>query len=173
MRGSAGEMCGQQLQRKLGNGVIDLVPVNGDALAMAEVINGTADLACLATANVRATAAQPNASIREIAEVRSSASPNAQSRIAPTGSQGFDIVAPNWLGLYAPAQTTSDVARQLTAALARVQVDPGYAWGGDTNPEGAAADPFAYTQGSLLTPWQGRFNSGGYGVGYSLEPVAK
>ena len=37
-----------------------------------------------------------------------------------------------------------------------------------TNPEGAAADPFVYTQGSLLTPWQGRFNSGGYGGGYSV-----
>lgn len=38
---------------------------------------------------------------------------------------------------------------------------------GDLNEEGAAADPFAYTQGSLLTPWQGRFNSSGYGGGYS------
>jgi len=41
-------------------------------------------------------------------------------------------------------------------------------WGGDTNAAGAAADPFAYTQGSLLTPWQGRFNSSGYGGGYSV-----
>jgi hypothetical protein len=40
--------------------------------------------------------------------------------------------------------------------------------GGDTNPEGAAADPFAYTQGSLLTPWQGHFSSSGYGGGYSV-----
>ena len=43
----------------------------------------------------------------------------------------------------------------------------GYA-GDQTNPEGAAADPFVYTQGSLLTPWSGRFNSGGYGGGYSV-----
>ena len=40
--------------------------------------------------------------------------------------------------------------------------------GGDTNAAGAAADPFEYTQGSLLTPWQGHFNSQGYGGGYSV-----
>jgi hypothetical protein len=40
-------------------------------------------------------------------------------------------------------------------------------YGGDTNPSGAAYDPFAYTNGSLLTPWEGRFSSGGYGGGYS------
>src|SRR3954471_3600626 len=40
--------------------------------------------------------------------------------------------------------------------------------GGDMNPQGAAADPFAYTGGSLLTPWTGRFSSGGYGGGYSV-----
>lgn len=34
-------------------------------------------------------------------------------------------------------------------------------------PEYANDDPFAYTSGSLLTPWMGRFNSGGYGGGYS------
>jgi hypothetical protein len=39
--------------------------------------------------------------------------------------------------------------------------------GGDTNPAGAAQDPFDYTNGSLLTPWTGRFNSSGYGGGYS------
>ena len=31
--------------------------------------------------------------------------------------------------------------------------------GGDTNPAGAADDPFAYTHGSLLTPWEGHFNA--------------
>lgn len=40
--------------------------------------------------------------------------------------------------------------------------------GDDTNPEGAGDDPFAYTKGSLLTPWEGRFTyaggSGGSGV---------
>lgn len=51
----------------------------------------------------------------------------------------------------------------------------GYAPGGgmdagasDTNPAGAGADPFSYTQGSLLTPWQGHFSSTGYGGGYSV-----
>src|SRR5262252_3572416 len=45
----------------------------------------------------------------------------------------------------------------------------GYGGGyGDINPEGAAADPFGYTEGSLLTPWQGRFTSSGYGGGYNV-----
>jgi hypothetical protein len=37
-------------------------------------------------------------------------------------------------------------------------------YGGDINQQGATSDPFAYTQGSLLTPWEGRFESGGYGI---------
>lgn len=43
-------------------------------------------------------------------------------------------------------------------------------WGGDPsiNPVGAAYDPFAYTKGSLLTPWEGKFEykggDGGIGV---------
>lgn len=40
--------------------------------------------------------------------------------------------------------------------------------GGDINPQGAASDPLAYTEGSWYTPWQGRFNSSGYGGGYSV-----
>ena len=30
--------------------------------------------------------------------------------------------------------------------------------GGDINAAGAASDPFAYTKGSLLTPWEGKFS---------------
>lgn len=41
-------------------------------------------------------------------------------------------------------------------------------YGDDMNPQGAANDPFAYTGGSLLTPWEGHFNSQGYGGGYSV-----
>lgn len=40
--------------------------------------------------------------------------------------------------------------------------------GGDINPAGAADDPFAYTKGSLLTPWEGRFDSSGFGGGYAV-----
>lgn len=35
----------------------------------------------------------------------------------------------------------------------------------DTNPAGAESDPFAYTNGSLLTPWSGHFDSSKYAVG--------
>jgi hypothetical protein len=31
--------------------------------------------------------------------------------------------------------------------------------GGDMNPAGADSDPFAYTKGSLLTPWSGHFQA--------------
>ena len=46
-------------------------------------------------------------------------------------------------------------------------------YGGDINPQGAGSDPFAYTQGSLLTPWTGRFSSAGYGGGYSAPAYTK
>jgi hypothetical protein len=48
--------------------------------------------------------------------------------------------------------------------------------GADVNPEGAANDVFGYTQGSLLTPWAGRFDASGYdlggGGGYTAQAAA-
>jgi hypothetical protein len=44
----------------------------------------------------------------------------------------------------------------------------GGGYGGDINPAGAADDPFAYTKGSLLTPWEGHFDSSGFGGGYAV-----
>jgi hypothetical protein len=41
-------------------------------------------------------------------------------------------------------------------------------YGSDINPAGAADDPFAYTKGSLLTPWEGHFDSSGFGGGYAV-----
>jgi hypothetical protein len=37
--------------------------------------------------------------------------------------------------------------------------------GGDMNPEGEAYDPFGYTKGSLLTPWEGHFDGSKFGGG--------
>jgi hypothetical protein len=37
--------------------------------------------------------------------------------------------------------------------------------GSDMNDAGAADDPFAYTKGSLLTPWEGKFDGSKYGSG--------
>ena len=126
LRGSAAEMCGQQAQKKLG--MIDLASVNGEAIAVSEVINGTADLTCANAASVRSITSQSNSRIREIAEVRSTASPFARKiRVESTGAQGFDIVAPNWLGLFASPRLNADLARSLSAAVARVQADPAYA----------------------------------------------
>ena len=126
LRGSAAEMCGQQAQKKLG--MIDLASVNGEAIAVSEVINGTADLTCANAASVRSITSQSNSRIREIAEVRSTASPFARKiRVESTGAQGFDIVAPNWLGLFASPRLNADLARSLSAAVTRVQADPAYA----------------------------------------------
>jgi hypothetical protein len=46
--------------------------------------------------------------------------------------------------------------------------------GGDTNPAGADADPFAYTNGSLLTPWSGHFQAPpGSSGGFSAPAFSK
>jgi hypothetical protein len=42
----------------------------------------------------------------------------------------------------------------------------------DLNPAGAAADPFAYTGGSLLTPWTEEFSYSGPSGGYTPPEVA-
>jgi tripartite-type tricarboxylate transporter receptor subunit TctC len=128
LRGSPPEMCGQQFQKKFGAGLIELASVNGEAIAVSQVIDGTADLTCANTASVRPLASQPNSRFREIAEVRSTASPTARKlQVETTGAQGFDIIAPNWLGLFAPAGMSADLAQQLAAAVARLQDDPAYA----------------------------------------------
>ena len=94
---------------------------------MSEVNNGTADLTCASTAAIRSLISQPNSRLRELAEVRSTAAPDTQRiRLAPTGAQGFDIIAPNWLGLFAPAGVPVPALRQLSAALAALQKDPAY-----------------------------------------------
>jgi tripartite-type tricarboxylate transporter receptor subunit TctC len=77
---------------------------------------------------VRSMASRSNSPIREIAEVRSTASPFARKiQVESTGAQGFDIVAPNWLGLFASSRLNADLARSLSAAVARLQEDPAYA----------------------------------------------
>jgi tripartite-type tricarboxylate transporter receptor subunit TctC len=127
IRGSASEMCGQQLQNKFGGDLIELVPMNGDAPGMVAVSEGNADLICSSTISIRATASRANTRIREIAEVRSTASPFARKpQVGTSGTQGFDIVAPNWLGLFAPAGLSADLTRELSAAIARLQRDPAY-----------------------------------------------
>jgi hypothetical protein len=45
--------------------------------------------------------------------------------------------------------------------------------GFDVNPAGAGADPFAYTQGSLLTPWEKKFSYSGPSGGYSAPEIAE
>ena len=121
-------MCGQQLQRAFGADAVELVRVNADAAAVAEVANGNADITCSSAAATRPGAAQPNSQLREIAEIRMTASPAARKiQVEAAGSQGFNIVAPNWLGLFAPNGINPQAARQLSAAIAKVQADPAYA----------------------------------------------
>ena len=122
LRGSPAEQCGQQVLNKFGSDVVELVSVNGEALAMQEVQTGKADFTCGSTAAVRNIAGQQGSRITELAEVRSSASPLATpARIQAAGRQGFDLIAPNWLALFAPAGTSTDLTREISAALARLQ----------------------------------------------------
>lgn len=126
--GSPAELCGRQLQKKAGGNLITLVPVNGEGPAVAEVVNGNADLTCASTPPLRNMAQQPNAKVREIAEVRSTAVSSApKTRVGSTASQGYDIVAPNWLGLFGPAGLSAEARQQISAALLRVQEDPQFA----------------------------------------------
>jgi hypothetical protein len=73
--GSPTDICGQQALKKLGD-QIELVPVNGEALAVQAAISGTADLICTSSMAFRhMAAAQSNFPLKELAEVRWSASP--------------------------------------------------------------------------------------------------
>lgn len=65
----------------------------------------------------------------------------------------------------APPQNAMNYYDQSMPQGASVWQPPVYDDPNQTNPQGAAADPFAYTEGSLLTPWAGRFNSSGYDLG--------
>ena len=125
LKGSPSEMCALQLQSKFGADVFELVSFNGEAAAFTEVANGNADLTCGNTASMRGATSQPNSKVRELAEIRSTSSPLAQrNRAAVSGAQGFDIIAPNWLGLYAPAGLSADRIALLSQALVRMQSDP-------------------------------------------------
>ena len=116
LRGSASEMCGQQLQNKFGSDLIEHLSKNGEAAALVAVHGGDADLICTDTAIIRTMASQANSRIREIAEVRSTASPIARKvQVGTSGTQGFDIIAPNWLGLFAPAGLSADLTRELAS----------------------------------------------------------
>lgn len=126
--GSPEELCALQFKKKFGSDLVELISVNGSARAFQSVIEGSADITCSSTAIVRRMAASPGSGIREIAEVRWTASAIARkSPVEPAGPQGFDILAPNWLGLFAPAGTDPNVMRELSAAIAKLQADANFA----------------------------------------------
>jgi tripartite-type tricarboxylate transporter receptor subunit TctC len=127
--GSPTYICGQQALRKFGSDRIELVPVNGEALAVQALLDGKADLICTSTMAFRNMAAtQPNFAMKELAEVRWSASPSTETlRVQPVGPQGYDIVAPNWLGVFIAAAVDSDIKASIAAAIGRLQRNPAFA----------------------------------------------
>jgi tripartite-type tricarboxylate transporter receptor subunit TctC len=128
LRGSPAEMCGQQFKRTFGASLVDLLSTDGEAGAVKMVLDGAADVTCASTASVRAMAPALKGNIRELAEVRSTASPFAQRLgVDSTAAQGFDVIAPNWLGLFAPAGMDARLAREISAAIVTMQSDPSYA----------------------------------------------
>jgi tripartite-type tricarboxylate transporter receptor subunit TctC len=127
--GSPTDICGQQALKKLGSDRIELVPVNGEALAVNALMDGKVDLICTSTIAFRNMAArQPNFVLRELAEVRWSASPSTETlRVQPIGPQGFDIIAPNWLGVFIAAEVDHDIKESIASAIGRLQRNPAFA----------------------------------------------
>ena len=125
--GSPTDICGQQALKKLGDR-IDLVPVNGEALAVQAAISGSADLICTSSMAFRHMAAgQANFPLKELAEVRWSASPSTEAlRVQAVGPQGYDIIAPNWLGLFSSADVDNEARQALAAAVGRLQRNPAF-----------------------------------------------
>ena len=126
--GSPTDICGQQALRKLGDGQIELVPVNGEALAVQALMEGKADVICTSTMAFRNMAArQPNFPLKELAEVRWSASPSTEAlRVEATGPQGFDIIAPNWLGVFIAKEVERDMKEAFTMVINRIQRNPSF-----------------------------------------------
>jgi tripartite-type tricarboxylate transporter receptor subunit TctC len=127
-RGSPTDICGQQAVEKLGADVIDLVRVNGEALAVNAVFAGTADLVCTSTIALRSMAVgRPNFGLKELAEVRWSATPSTEAlRVPATGPQGYDITAPNWLAVFSAAEVSSNMRDTIAAAIGRLQRNPAF-----------------------------------------------
>jgi tripartite-type tricarboxylate transporter receptor subunit TctC len=120
--GGPSEMCGRQLAGNLGPNAAQLVTVPNEAGAVAAIANGQVDLICTNAANHRSGGIPK---LREIAEVRFSTSANARPAPVPVAAAtGFNIVAPNWLGLYAPNGTDAATVGQISSAMVRLQNDP-------------------------------------------------
>jgi tripartite-type tricarboxylate transporter receptor subunit TctC len=120
--GGPSEMCGRQIAANLGANSAQLVTVPNEAGAVAAIANGQVDLICTNAANHR-SGGTPK--LREIAEVRFSTSANARPAPVPVAAvTGFNIVAPNWLGLYAPTGTDAAMVGQISSAIVRLQNDP-------------------------------------------------
>jgi tripartite-type tricarboxylate transporter receptor subunit TctC len=126
--GSPTDICGQQVVQKLGAGAIELLRVNGEALAVQAGLEGRADLVCVSTIALRSmSAANPNFGLKELAEVRWSAAPSTEVlRVQPTGPQGYDIVAPNWLAVFASAEVSGGARETIAAAIGRLQRSPAF-----------------------------------------------
>ncbi len=124
--GSPTDICGRQALQKFGATEIELVRVNGEAVAVKAALDGAADLVCTSTIALRAMAAsQPNFGLKELAEVRWSATPSTEAlRVLATGPQGYDIVAPNWLAVFSAAEVSDSVREVIAAAIGRLQRRP-------------------------------------------------
>jgi tripartite-type tricarboxylate transporter receptor subunit TctC len=126
--GSPTDICGQQAVEKLGQDAIELSRVNGEALAMNGVLRGAADLVCTSAIALRnLTHANPSFGLKELAEVRWSATPSTEAlRVPATGPQGYDITAPNWLAVFSAAEVSTDIRETMAAAIGRLQRNPAF-----------------------------------------------
>src|SRR5262249_33257540 len=126
--GSPTDICGRQVLKKLGDSRIELLSVNGEALAVQALMEGKADVICTSAMAFRNMAArQPNFPLKELAEGRRSASPSTEAlRVEATGPQGYDIIAPNWLGVFIAKDVDRDIKDAFTTVINRVQKNPSF-----------------------------------------------
>ena len=113
--GSVDDMCARQMQRKLGDDIINVVNTRGSAPSLFALLGGEFDLVCGPAVLLRPHAKAGK--VRVIGEIRSSAKGAGGGDVPSVAMQGFDVVAPNWLGLYGPRGLRSDLVDKLSAAL--------------------------------------------------------
>ena len=118
--GSVEDMCARQLQKKLGADIINVTNIAGGlGPTIASLQRGQFDLVCTTASIVAPQAASKN--LRLVAAVRSSTRAAGNLAVVPTAAaQGFDIVAPNWLGVFGPRGLQVDAIERISEAMKTV-----------------------------------------------------
>jgi len=114
--GSVEDMCAREMQKKVGGDVINVTNTPGLGPTIKFLLDGKLDLVCTSAPNMAPQIQRKAAAV--VAEVRYSSGMSrnliAQSSAA---AQGYDVIAPNWLGVFAPAGVQTEVIGKLAEGL--------------------------------------------------------